>query len=193
MCVSKVSIYYIYKDLKDIMHIRNLKNNRSQMDLKMEWDLFVKLLNQRREQGFSLIELVIVVAIMSILLGVGIPFYNRIQERAADVLVRTSMQNSFKECKTKIISGQLVPTFTLDIGLASTNGYYQFYQQYDYVPRDDGFIPPTILGNCIGPLGPHRIGVEKVKGQNTGGELWLNLDTGEKLESGGLSWFHSED
>ena len=99
------------------MQIRNIKHNGIQMDPKIQLALFATLLTQRREQGFSLIELVIVVAVMAILLGIGIPFYNGFQERAAGVLVRTSMQNSFKECKTKIISGQLVPTFTLDIGL----------------------------------------------------------------------------
>ena len=74
------------------------------------------------------------------------------------------------------------------MGLDSTNGYYRFYQQYDYEPRDDGTIPSTILGNCIGPLGPHRIGVKKIKGSNVNGELWINLDTGEKIEKGGLAW-----
>lgn len=76
----------------------------------------------------------------------------------------------------------------MDLGLNSTNGYYQFYQQYDYVLNDDGTIPTTILGNCIGPLGSHRIGVIKSKGRNINGELWLNLDTGEKIEKGGLTW-----
>ena len=71
------------------------------------------------------------------------------------------MVNSFKECKTSIFLDQEVPTFTLDLGLHSTNGYYQFYQQYDYEPLDDGRIPKTKLGNCLGPLGPHRIGVIK--------------------------------
>jgi len=37
-------------------------------------------------------------------------------------------------------------------------------------------------------LGAHRIGVKKVKGLNKGGELWLNLETGEKINNGGLNW-----
>ena len=139
--------------------------------------------------GFSLLELIVVVAVMGILSAIAIPFFNEVQERAADVLVRTSMRNTFMECKTKIISGDSIPTFTLDLGLNSTNGFYDFYQQYDYVVREDGVIPPTILGNCIGPLGAHRIGVRKMKGRNIGGELWLNLDTGEQIESGGLKWY----
>ena len=138
--------------------------------------------------GFSLIELVVVISVLSILSSLALPVFNTFKEKAADTLVKISLANTFKECKTSILFGETVPTFTLDFGLNSTNGYYRFYQQYDYKPRDDGTIPPTILGNCIGPLGPHRIGVKKVKGRNINGELWINLDTGEKIEKGGLSW-----
>ena len=138
--------------------------------------------------GFSLIELVAVISVLSILSSLALSIFNTFKEKAADTLVKVSLTNTFKECKTSIFLGENVPTFTLDLGLNSTNGYYRFYQQYDYKPRDDGTIPPTILGNCIGPLGPHRIGVKKVKGRNINGELWINLDTGEKIEKGGLSW-----
>ena len=141
-----------------------------------------------KNNGFSLIELVVVISIISILSSIALSVFNIFKERAADTLVKVSMINSFKECKTSLFLNEVVPTFTLDLGLNSTNGYYQFYQQYDYIIRDDGTIPPTILGNCIGPLGPHRIGVKKIKGSNIDGELWINLDTGEKIERGGLSW-----
>ncbi len=139
-------------------------------------------------KGFSLIELVIVIAVLAILSVVAIPTFLGFREKAADTLVKNSMINSFKECRITISLEEEVATFTPDLGLNSTNGFYQFYQQYDYIPREDGYIPPTTIGNCIGPLGPHRIGVRKVRGNNSGGELWLNLSTGEKIESGGLSW-----
>ena len=95
---------------------------------------------------------------------------------------------SFKECLIDIISDEEVPTFKLDMGTIRRNGFYRFYQQYYYVPRKDGSIPPTTLGNCIGPLGPHRLGVRKVKGKNKNGELWINLSTGERTEKGQLKW-----
>ena len=141
-----------------------------------------------QNNGYSLIELVVVISVLSVLTSVVLYMFNTFKEKAADTLVKVSMINTFKECKTSLYLEEKVPTFTLDLGLNSTNGYYQFYQQYDYIPRDDGYIPPTILGNCIGPLGPHRIGVKKVKGSNVNGELWINLNTGEKIEKGGLSW-----
>ena len=144
--------------------------------------------NKYENNGFSLIELVVVISVLSILSSIALSLFNIFKEKAADTLVKVSMVNSFKECKTSLLLKEEIPTFTLDLGLHSTNGYYQFYQEYDYKPRDDGTIPTTILGNCIGPLGPHRVGVKKVKGSMMNGELWINLNTGEKFEKGGLSW-----
>ena len=99
------------------------------MHAQLQQLVIKKLLSEESQEGFSLIELVVVVAVLAVLAGIGLPFYNRIQERAADTLVRVSMRNSFMECKTQIAAGELVPAFTLDLGLASTNGFYQFYQQ----------------------------------------------------------------
>ena len=144
--------------------------------------------NKFENNGFSLIELVVVISVLSILSSIALSLFNIFKEKAADTLVKVSMVNSFKECKTSLFLKEEIPTFTLDLGLHSTNGYYQFYQEYDYKIRDDGTIPSTILGNCIGPLGPHRIGVKKVKGSKINGELSINLYSGEKLEKGGLSW-----
>ena len=136
-------------------------------------------------KGFSLIELVIVIAVLAIISAVAIP---GIREKAADTLVKVSMISSWKECRIGIIFEEVVSTYTPDFGLNSTNCFYEFYQQYDYIPREDGFIPPKTIGNCVGPLGAHRIGVKKVKGNNSGRELWLNLSTREKIQIGGLSW-----
>jgi len=148
----------------------------------------IKLCPKSDNEGFSLIELVAVVAVLSVLSAVSLSQFNGFQEMAADNLVKISLQNTFKECKLQIIQDKDIPAFTIMIDLARTNGYYDFYQEYDYIPREDGFIPPTTIGNCIGPLGAHRIGVEKVKGQNINGKLWMNLDTGEKFASGGITW-----
>ena len=146
-------------------------------------DLFNKI-----NSGFALIELVLVITVLAILSALAIPAFLGIREKTADTLVKVSMTSSYKECRIGISLEEVVSTFTPDYGLNSTNGFYEFYQQYDYIPREDGYIPPTTIGNCVGPLGAHRIGVKKVKGNNSGGELWLNLSTGEKIQSGGLSW-----
>ena len=141
-----------------------------------------------RNSGFTLIELVIVIGVLGILSIIAIPSFISVIEKTADRVVRTSLLQSFKECQIDIISDKKVPTFQLDMGTIRRNGYYKFYQQYDYIPRKDGSIPPTTLGNCIGPLGPHRLGVIKIKGKNKNGELWINLSTGERTEKGQLKW-----
>ena len=142
----------------------------------------------KKNKGFSLIELIIVVGILGILSLIAIQSFITFIEKAADRVVRTSLLQSFKECQIDIISNKEIPTFQLDMGTVRRNGYYRFYQQYDYILRKDGRIPPTTLGNCIGPLGPHRLGVRKIKGKNKNGELWINLGTGEKIEKGNLKW-----
>ena len=142
----------------------------------------------RKDNGFSLIELVIVIGVLGILSMIAIPSFLNILEKTADVVVRASLLQSFKECQLDIVSNKEIPTFQLDMGTVRRNGYYKFYQKYDYIPRKDGRIPPTTLGNCIGPLGPHRLGVRKIKGKNKNGELWINLSTGEMTAKGNLKW-----
>ena len=139
-------------------------------------------------RGFSLIEITIAIGVLGILSLIAIPTFLNVIEKTADIVVRTSLLQSFKECQIDIINDEEIPTFQLDMGTVRRNGYYKFYQQYDYIPRKDGLIPPTTLGNCIGPLGPHRLGVRKVKGTNKNGELWINLSTGERTEKGQLTW-----
>ena len=142
----------------------------------------------KKNEGFSLIELTIVIGILGILSIIGIPSFLTLIEKTADRVVRNSLLQSFKECQRDIISKEEIPAFKLDMGVIRRNGFYRFYQQYDYIPRKDGSIPPTTLGNCIGPLGAHRLGVRKIKGKNKNGELWINLSTGEKIEKGNLKW-----
>ena len=142
----------------------------------------------KKNNGFSLIELVIVIGVLGIISMISIPSFLNVIEKAADRVVRTSLLQSFKECQIDINSDEEIPTFQLDMGTVRQNGFYKFYQQYDYIPRKDGRIPPTTLGNCIGPLGPHRLGVRKIKGKNKNGEIWINLKTGEKIEKGNLKW-----
>jgi len=142
----------------------------------------------KKDEGFSVIELIIVIGILGIFLVIGIPSFLNILEKTADIVVRTSLLQSFKECQIDIISNEETPTFQLDMGTVRRNGFYKFYQQYDYIPRKDGSIPPTTLGNCIGPIAPHRLGVIKIKGKNKNGELWIDLSTGEKTSKGNLKW-----
>jgi prepilin-type N-terminal cleavage/methylation domain-containing protein len=162
--------------------------NIKKQHLQICYRLSPCLSSPKESHGFTLIETVVVITTIAILLAIALPAFFGTKEAAADRIVRYSMIKAYKECKINIIRGDQAPGYTIMIDLHRTNGYYKFYQQYDYIPRKDGYIPPTKIGNCIGPLGPNRIGVRKINGNNIGGELWLNLDTAEKKEDGGLKW-----
>ena len=58
--------------------------------------------DQKISKGFSLVELVIVIAVLAILSAVAIPAFLGIREKAADTLVKVSMINSMKECQIGI-------------------------------------------------------------------------------------------
>ena len=138
--------------------------------------------------GFSLIELAVVITVLTILVAVSLPTFYGVQEVAADKLVKHEMIKAYKECKVSTIRGAQTPKYTVMIGMHNTNGYYKFYQRYNCIRRRDGSCAPTKIGNCFGPLGAHHIGVRKVKGDGKGGELWINLNTGVKTQRGGVKW-----
>ena len=71
----------------------------------------------KTNQGFSLIELVIVIACLAILSAIGIPSFLSFREKTADTIVKVSMINSWKECKIGISLEEIVSTFTPDLGL----------------------------------------------------------------------------
>ncbi len=54
--------------------------------------------NKYENNGFSLIELVVVISVLSILSSIALSLFNIFKEKAADTLVKVSMVNSFKEC-----------------------------------------------------------------------------------------------
>ena len=59
-------------------------------------------INEIEDNGSSLIEVVVVISILSILSSIALSIFNTYKEKAADTLVKVSMINSFKECKTSI-------------------------------------------------------------------------------------------
>ena len=57
-----------------------------------------------RNNGFTLIELVMVIGVLGILSSIAIPSFLTVIEKTADRVVRTSLLQSFKECQIDIIS-----------------------------------------------------------------------------------------
>ena len=140
------------------------------------------------DKGFSILELSVVLSVIAILTAIALPAFFGVNEMAADRLVRHTMTEAYKQCKIGVIRGNSTPQYTVMLHMHRANGYYKFYQKYRCIRRRDGSCEPTKIGNCFGPLGAHQIGVRKFKGTGIGGELWLDLNTGKKTESGGIRW-----
>ena len=139
-------------------------------------------------KGFSILELSVVLSVIAILTAIALPAFFGVNEMAADRLVRYTMIEAYKQCKIGVIRGKSNPQYTVMLHMHKANGYYKFYQKYHCIRRRDGSCEPTKIGNCFGPLGAHQIGVRKFNGTGIGGELWLELNTGKKTESGGIKW-----
>ena len=73
----------------------------------------------KRNNGFTLIELMMVIGILGILSTVAIPSFLTVLEKTADRIVKTSLLQSFKECQIDIISNEEIPTFQLSYGKLS--------------------------------------------------------------------------
>lgn len=74
------------------------------------------------EQGFSLIELVVVVAVLAILSAVAIPSFTSINAKARSSAATNTIATIAKECAVKFANGIAAPTFSP----VSLDGYTSF-------------------------------------------------------------------
>tara|TARA_Y100001933_G_scaffold223229_1_gene234667 strand:- start:18 stop:503 length:486 start_codon:yes stop_codon:yes gene_type:complete len=74
--------------------------------------LIRKYLN-RNQEGFTLVELIVVIVILLILGSISIPSFLNIIEKVEAQAAQLNLMNAFEECSTKILFGEQNPTYSI--------------------------------------------------------------------------------
>ena len=113
------------------------------------------------EAGFSLIELVIVVAILAILAAIGIPAFNNAQVKAREAAAKTGLATAYKECEVSKLLGTAAHTALATGGGVTYSG-------------------EALLTTCLGGAAPNTLATAAADGGTT---YNINLSTGAKSNS----------
>ena len=147
-------------------------SNRSSIDqVTMRILIFRKIKNheilgfRKKMGGFSLIELVVVIAILVSLLAISLPLFLRLIEDAEARRAQSLLIDAHRECRIKMASGQTDPSYKIP----PNTSYFQFPDSGD----DGKCLSPTsgnILTAAQTPYGQHVANYA----------LNINVVTGEK-------------
>jgi len=74
------------------------------MTNKFLQSVLAKKANSKKQKGFTLIELMVVVAIVGILSAVGLPELTKAQDRAKDTAAEATAVNAAKECSISLLT-----------------------------------------------------------------------------------------
>ena len=74
------------------------------MTNKFLQSVLAKKANSKKQNGFTLIELMVVVAIVGILSAVGLPELTKAQDRAKDTAAEATAVNAAKECSISLLT-----------------------------------------------------------------------------------------
>jgi len=101
------------------------------------WSIIRKKQNKKGEEGFTLIELIVVIAILGFLLAIAIPRYTTAREKAAINATKANLHNLANAVEIYITDNNLTGTTALDYTTAITAtipGPPQNPQKKSYIP-----------------------------------------------------------
>ena len=78
----------------------------------------------KKQNGFTLIELMVVVAIVGILTAVGLPKLTEAQDKAKIAAAQAELSNISKECSLHLISGTTIPSVEEDATAGGVGNVY---------------------------------------------------------------------
>ncbi|MCF8146360.1 MAG: prepilin-type N-terminal cleavage/methylation domain-containing protein [Deltaproteobacteria bacterium] len=87
--------------------------------------MLTKLLKKKDQKGFTLIELMIVIAIIGILAAIAIPQFNSYRKRAYNASANTDIKNAYTAAQAYFVdnpTGTVTTTILLSYGLNTSEG-----------------------------------------------------------------------
>ena len=134
------------------------------------------LLKLRRKQGFTLLEVLLSVAVIALIAGLGTPIYQSFQVRNYLDIVAHSLVGSLRRAQ---VLSQAVDGDTV-WGISVQSGAVTLFQGSSYVLRDVRFDEVFDVPRSITPSGVSEIVYEKFTGEpQTSGTVTLTSTTNE--------------
>ncbi len=121
------------------------------------------------EEGFSLVELVVVIAVLAILSAVAIPAFTNVQANARASAVQNGMVNGLKECAVRDAEGEAT-TFGQAASFANATAFR-------------GFQIRALTGTNQGNDSCFAVeAISSPAGQNSNFTVYLDADTGAAVK-----------
>ena len=76
----------------------------------------------KKQNGFTLIELMVVIAIVGVLTAVGLPELSKAQDKAEDASAKATLTNAAKECSLDLVTGESPYDFSGTFADVTSNG-----------------------------------------------------------------------